>query len=84
MAPWCRIEFDGPSGAAPDLAAVDALARLQHAARLLGGSIRLVDVCDELAELLDLVGLGREVGREPEGGEEVGVEEGVKPGDPVA
>jgi len=64
---------------APDLSAVDALARSQLSARSLGGSIRLRDVCWELGELLDLVGLRREVGGEAEGGEEVGVEEGVKP-----
>jgi hypothetical protein len=68
----------------PDLVAVEALARWQLSARRRGGSIRLRDVCPELGELLDLVGLRREVGGETEGGEEVGVEEGVEPGDPVA
>lgn len=81
---WCRIELIGPSGVLPDLAAVDALARLELAARRLGGSIRLLDVCEELAELLDLAGLRGEMSGEAEGGEEVGVEEGVEPGDPVA
>ena len=76
----------------PDLSAVDALARLQLAARRLGYSIRLRDTCAELTELLELVGLldlaglrGRlQVGGEPEGGEQVGVEEVVMPDDPVA
>lgn len=68
----------------PDLAVVDALARSQLCARRQGGSVLLRDVCEELGQLLDLVGLGREVGREPEGGEEVRVEEGVEPGDPGA
>ena len=70
----------------PDLSAVDALARLQLAARRLGCSIRLRDTCAELAELLDLVGLSEclQVGGEPEGGEQVGVEEVVMPDDPIA
>ncbi len=92
---WGRLVFVGPSGVEtatwvvagegrPDLAAVDALARLQLSARRLGGRVRLRDVSQELAELLDLVGLAREVGWQPEGGEEARVEEGVEPGDPVA
>jgi hypothetical protein len=42
----------------PDLTLVDELARLQLGARRLGCSIRLHCPCDELTELLDLVGLG--------------------------
>ena len=48
-----RRGLDGP----PDLALVDALARLQLAARRRGCSIQLRDPCEELRELLDLVGL---------------------------
>jgi hypothetical protein len=92
---WGRIVFLGPTGAevatgtiagpgSPDLAVVDGLARTQLAARRLGGSVRLRDVSEELGRLLDLVGLRREVGGEPEGGEQAGVEEGVEGGDPVA
>lgn len=92
---WCRVVFVGPTGGevatwavggpgAPGLALVDELAWLQVAARRHGGSIRLSETCDDLAELLDLVGLRREVGGQAEGGEQVGVEEGVEPGDPVA
>ncbi|MDQ4098659.1 MAG: hypothetical protein M3144_12430 [Actinomycetota bacterium] len=92
---WGRLVFVGPTGVdlavcvvcgpgPPDLAAVDALARVQLAARRLGGHVRLSEVSRDLAQLLDLAGLGREVGWEAEGGEEVGVEEGVEPGDPVA
>ncbi len=92
---WGRVVLLGPSGVEaavwvvvgagrPDLSAVDALAAWQLCARRLGGSIRVHDVSEDLAELLDLVGLGREVGWESEGREEVGVEEGVEPGDPVA
>lgn len=92
---WGRIVFCGPNDAekttawiggpgAPDLGAVDSLARSQLEARRLGGFIRLYDLCEELEELLDFVGLRREVGGKPEGGEDVRVEEGVKAGDPVA
>jgi hypothetical protein len=92
---WGRLVFVGPGGVEravwtvcgpgpPDLAAVDALARMQLSARRLGGHIRLSEVSQELAEILDLAGLGREVGWDAEGGEEIGVEEGVEPGDPVA
>ena len=79
-------------GLRPDLALVDALARLQLAARRLGCSVRLRDPCQELRELLDLVGLADvvraaalplEARREAEGGEQLGVEEVVQPGDPV-
>jgi hypothetical protein len=76
-----------------DLSVVDGLARLQLAARRLGGSIMLRGVGAELAELLDLAGLadilpavlddGGEIGRKAEGGKQLGVEEGVQPGDPV-
>ena len=78
----------GAPGEAPGLDAVDALARWQLAARRAGGWIRLSAVSPELAELLDLAGLldlkglGGEVGGQPEGGEEVGVQEGVEAGDP--
>ncbi len=77
----------------PDLALVDALARLQLAARRLGCSLRLRHPGQELCELLDLVGLadvvaGRpglplEPGREAEGDEEPDVEEVVQPRDPA-
>ena len=70
----------------PDLSAVDALARLQLAARQLGCSIRLRDTSAELTDLLQLCGLRGclQVGGEPEGGEQLGVEEVVMPDDPVA
>jgi hypothetical protein len=41
----------------PDLRVVDALARLQLAARQVGGAIRLRNPCERLRALLDLVGL---------------------------
>jgi hypothetical protein len=64
-----------------DLALVDDVARWQLAARRLGCSIRLRDADPDLLDLLDLVGLGVEVGGEPEGGEEGRIEEAVEPGD---
>jgi hypothetical protein len=78
----------------PDLGTVDALARLQLAARRLGCSVRVFGACDELQALLDLAGLGEllggdanlgiEVGRQTEQAEQARVEEVVEPGDPVA
>jgi hypothetical protein len=41
----------------PDLRVVDALARLQLAARQVGGAIQLRNPCERLRALLDLVGL---------------------------
>jgi hypothetical protein len=41
----------------PDLWVVDALARLQLAARQVGGSIRLRNPCERLRALLDFAGL---------------------------
>jgi hypothetical protein len=70
-------------GGCPGLAVVDELARWELMARRAGGAIRLRDVSPALAELLDLVGLRREVGWEPERVEEaVGVEERVVRPDP--
>lgn len=66
-----------------DLAVVDRLARLQLAAHRVGLHVQLRDAIAELLLLLDLVGL-RQVLGEPEGGEEVGVEEVVMTDDPVA
>jgi hypothetical protein len=81
----------------PDLALVDELARLQLAAKRLGCVIRLRNPDPALSRLLDLVGLAEviaeigeevratdlvvEVDREAEGGEQVGVEKRVEPGD---
>ena len=68
----------------PDLGSVDSLARMLLATRRLGGTFEVVDASGDLEELLELVGLRGEFCRQPEGREEVGVEEGVEPGDPVA
>ena len=75
----------------PGLAVAGELARLQLAARRRGCAIRLRHPNRELLELLDLVGLSgivcdealRQVGGEPEDGEQVGVEEVVVADDPV-
>jgi hypothetical protein len=77
----------------PGLAVVDELARLQLAARRVGCEIRVWNACPELCELLDLAGLAGvitgvcgsvvQVRGEAEGGEQVGVDEGVEPGDAV-
>jgi hypothetical protein len=45
----------------PDLAAVDALARLTLLARELGGDVLLLDAATGLSELLDLAGLSEVV-----------------------
>ena len=44
-------------GDVPGLFVVDAIARLDLAARRLGWTVRLRDPCPELCELLDLCGL---------------------------
>ena len=65
---------------------IDQLARLRLSARRQGCSIWLRQACPELVALLRLVGLGDvlQVGGEPEGGEQGGVEEVVVTDDPVA
>jgi hypothetical protein len=80
LAAWC----------CPDLGVVDQLARWQLAARRMGCSIRLCGADAELSGLLDLAGLSEivqvgdlEPGGEPEGSEQVGVQEVVMPDDPV-
>ena len=76
----------------PDAGTVDALARLQLAARRCGCRIRLRNVGPELEDLLALAGLAEAVpvesrvqrGREPEQGEQPGgVEELGEPADPT-
>ena len=79
---------------APDPVVLDALVRLQLAARRIGTSIRLENACSELVDLLALVGLsdvlplvcgsGVEVDRQVEQREEVLVDEEVEAGDAPA
>jgi hypothetical protein len=72
----------------PDLALVDALVRLQLAARRRAWLVRLRGASEELRELLELVGLAEvlalQLWREAERGEQLGVDEVVQPGDPPA
>ena len=74
--------------AAPDLGMIDALARLQLAARRTGWTIRLRVACPEVRELIELAGLADVLALDalgqPEDGEQLGVQEVVEPGDPIA
>jgi hypothetical protein len=72
----------------PDLATVDALARLALVLRRNGMNLRLDHASRDLCHLLAFVGLrealGVEPGGEPEEREQrLGVEEGSKPHDPA-
>jgi hypothetical protein len=75
-----------------DVALVDVLLRLSIAAKRLGWTVHVDGADDDLRELCAFLGLGEllafasvlEPGRQPEGGEERGVEEVVDPGDPPA
>jgi hypothetical protein len=72
----------------PDLALIDALARMQLCARRRGWALQLRDVSEDLRGLLELVGLteplGLEARRQAELGEQVGIEEVMQPRDPPA
>jgi hypothetical protein len=68
----------------PDLSDVDAVARLQLMAKRLGLVLRVRHASDEFLALMAFVGLPVEVDRQPEGGEELGVQEVMQPGDPTA
>ncbi|HEX8856311.1 MAG TPA: hypothetical protein VF752_12005 [Thermoleophilaceae bacterium] len=86
------VEFANLHAEHADLALVDALARLQLAARRRGLTLCVRDPCQELTGLLELVGLSGVIAaapelllddcRKPEGGEQVGEEEVVDGGDP--
>ncbi|MEV5787279.1 STAS domain-containing protein [Streptomyces sp. NPDC052287] len=76
----CDVAGLGP----PGLTTVDALARMELAARRAGGRIRLRDPAPPLRALLDLVGLRFELeGQSEEREPALGVEEAVEPGDPA-
>jgi hypothetical protein len=72
----------------PDLALVDALARLHLSALRCGWALRVVDASPPLCGLLGLVGLADVLALEPLGEpelrEELGVEEVMEPGDAPA
>lgn len=81
-----EVPFGRVVGRDPDLAVVNALARLQLAAGRVGCSIRLRAVCSHLDELIALAGLTEllvncsrstlEARRQAEAGEQLDVEEG--------
>ncbi|WP_455352867.1 STAS domain-containing protein [Streptomyces sp. SYSU K217416] len=76
------VDCDVGALTSPDLATVDALARLQLTARRMGGRIRLRRPSGRLRALLGLVGLGVEVLGEAEEREPpLGVQERVEPDD---
>jgi ABC-type transporter Mla MlaB component len=80
------IDLDA-SAFAPDVATVDALARLQLAARRAGGRLRLRKAPDELVELITFCGLDEALGVDPgrqteEREERLRVEEERELGDP--
>jgi hypothetical protein len=71
---WCRVALVGPGGSvlatrwlrgagAPTLEAIDDIARLALAGTRLGGRVVVGEVSPEMAELLELAGLGVEVER---------------------
>jgi len=84
---WCRVTVFGPDGGvlsdqvlqgrgAPDLGAVDEIARQTLRATRIEGRIAISDVSPEMEELLELAGLGVEVKRQAELGEEsLGIQE---------
>jgi hypothetical protein len=81
LADGTRVALPLFGDGAPDLTVVDALARFQLALRRAGARVSLQDLSPALRELLDLVGLDREMTGQSESGEEfLGVEEGVDPG----
>lgn len=76
----CDVAGIGP----PGLGVIDALARLQLAAKRAGGRIRLRGPDPALRALLGLVGLAFDVEGQVEEGEPAGgVEEAVESGDPA-
>ena len=79
---------DRVSARSADLALVDALARLQLAARRHGLSVRVRDASEDLRALVELAGLAGVLGIEPRGQpelrEQLGVEEVLQRPDPPA
>ena len=83
-----EVVIGGLTARRADLTLVDGVARLVLAARRQGCCIRLREVCPDLHRLLTLVGLDEAPGLlleprwEPEGLEQLRVEEVMEPGDP--
>jgi hypothetical protein len=78
---WCRVTLVDPEGnalaagvlegpTAPDIGAVDDVARLALLANRMGGGLVLTDVSADLRTLVELTGLAVEMEREPERGEQ--------------
>lgn len=86
----CEVVVDRLDGRRPDLGLVDALLRLQLSAQRRGWRVALRDPSADLRGLLELAGLtgvlpelrGGEPRRQPELGEQLGVDEVVQPRDP--
>ena len=83
-----EVVVDRVDAGTPDLELVDRLLRLQLDARRRGRQVLLRDAPPALRGLLDLLGLtgvlALEPRREPEGREQLGIEEVVHPRDPLA
>jgi hypothetical protein len=71
----------------PDMVLIDLLARMHLATRRGGMGLRIRDATPQLIELIELCGLtcvlAPEARRQSELGEELGVDEVVKPADPA-
>lgn len=83
-----RLVVDTERLVHPDLELVQVLARLRLVTRRLGGTLQIRNAGEdlrrlvELAGLTDVLGLSGEALGQAEGGEELGVEKVVQPGDP--
>jgi hypothetical protein len=63
---WCRLTIIDDADSLPDMSIVEQIARLALAAHRAGGRLVVETLCDELAELFELAGLGVEVQWEAE------------------
>ena len=84
-----RIAVDLAAIERPDAALVDAIARLELAARRAGGTVCIQNAPRGLRELIDFMGLGEVLRLEPrrqpeERKQRLGVEEGRELDDPAA
>jgi hypothetical protein len=83
------VVWKPPVGLRPDLAVIEHLARLHLTAQRRGYQLRLRDPCPDLAGLIRFVGLAEVFGLEDsvevvgqaEGGEQLGLQEVVQPGE---
>jgi hypothetical protein len=78
---WCQLTVAGAD--APGLDVVDALARLRLAVQRAGGVVVVMNMCPDLADLLQLCGLTGQVGGQAEKRKDVCcIEEEGQFGDP--